>query len=284
MRCSAPLAEPAWRCAACGWAAEVREGIPILYGEVPDGEGFSKAAFQDLAGQEARHFWFRSRNRLIAWALGRHAPRPGTFLEVGCGTGFVLQGLAALFPSTRFTGAEFHVEGLPFAAKRVPGADFLQLDARRLPFEAEFDVIGLFDVLEHIPEDDQVLVAVAAAVKPGGTVMVTVPQHPWLWSVVDEKASHVRRYTRAMLLDRLAGAGLRPVLATSFVSLLLPLLVQVRRRRDREAFEPLAEFEIAPWKNTLLALVMALERLLIKAGVRWPWGASLLVVARRPGP
>jgi len=282
--CRSPLEGAGWRCADCGWTAPEEAGIPILSGYAPEGEGFSKAYFQDLALLEAGHFWFRSRNRLIGWAYRKFARAQGSFLELGCGTGFVLNALAGLAPATRFTGTEYHVEGLPFARERVPGAAFLQLDARRMPYEAEFDGIGLFDVLEHILEDDQVLAAVSLACKPGARIFITVPQHPWLWSVVDEKACHVRRYTRADLLERLNKAGLRPLLATSFVTLLLPLVILSRRRRNlaREAFDPFAEFNLAPWKNRVLEGILSLERLLIRAGIHWPAGSSLLVVAEKP--
>ena len=65
------------------------------------------------------------------------------------------------------------------------------MDARRIPFEDEFDVIGAFDVLEHIKEDEQVLVQMHRAVKSGGGIMLTVPQHMFLWSEQDVQAHHV---------------------------------------------------------------------------------------------
>ena len=72
------------------------------------------------------------------------------------------------------------------AVSRVPDVQLYQLDGRRLPFEEEFDVVGAFDVLEHVDDDGLVLAQMHQATKPGGGIIVSVPQHPWLWSAVDE--------------------------------------------------------------------------------------------------
>ena len=104
----------------------------------------------------------------------------------------------------------------------MPDAELLEVDARRLPFEAEFDVVGAFDVLEHIEEDERALIEMHAALRPGGGLVVTVPQHPALWSAVDEYSRHVRRYRRSELLTKLRDSGFEVIHWTSFVSLLLP--------------------------------------------------------------
>ena len=78
----------------------------------------------------------------------------------------------------------------------------MQLDARELPYEAAFDAVGAFDVIEHITEDERVLASMHRALKPGGVLIVTVPQHKWLWSWTDEQARHKRRYGRRELSTR----------------------------------------------------------------------------------
>jgi SAM-dependent methyltransferase len=154
----------------------------------------------------------------------------------------------------------------------------MQMDARHIPFRGAFDVVGAFDVIEHIEEDEQVLRQMHAACRPGGGVMITVPQHAWLWSRRDEIAQHRRRYSRRELLAKLAAAGFQRPWATSFVLLLLPLMALSRRRRNVSS----AELEVGPAANAALGSLMALERGLIRAGLRLPAGGSLLVIAHKP--
>lgn len=246
-------------------------------------EGFDTRSFDLLPQAEAGSFWFRSRNRLITWAVRRYFHEAQSFLEVGCGTGFVLQGLHEALPDLQLAGAELYAEGLQVARQRVPDARLLQLDARHLPFEAEFDVVGSFDVLEHIEEDEVALASIFRAVKPGGGVLITVPQHPRMWSAADEFGKHVRRYTRADLVAKLGRAGFRVQRITSFVSLLLPLMAVSRLTHPRldESYDPLAELQRSRPVDMCLALVMRVELSLIRAGVPLPLGGSLLVVARR---
>ena len=82
------------------------------------------------------------------------------------------------------------------------------MDARNIPFESEFDVIGAFDVLEHINEDTEVLAQIYTALKAEGLMLISVPQHPWLWSSLDEYACHVRRYTALDIQQKIEAAGI----------------------------------------------------------------------------
>jgi SAM-dependent methyltransferase len=188
--------------------------------------------------------------------------------------------LAALSQAglNRVVGSEAHAEGLAFAARRAPGAELMQMDARRIPFREAFDVVAAFDVIEHVEEDEQVLREMFAACRSGGGIMLTVPQHPWLWSERDEFARHVRRYSRAELLRKVAAAGFKRAWSTSFVSLLLPLMAASRRRKR---FSPSGELEVGRAANRLFGAVMAFERKLIAAGVSLPAGGSLLVAAHK---
>jgi SAM-dependent methyltransferase len=193
-----------------------------------------------------------------------------------------LAGIQRSFPQLRVSGAELFPAGLAVAAGRVPEADLIQMDARRIPFREEFDVVGAFDVLEHVHEDEQALAEIHAAIRPGGGVLITVPQHPRLWSVVDEYSQHVRRYRRRDLLAKVRGAGFDIMRCTSFVSLLLPVLVASRMRfRKQKAFDPLSEYRNPPFVDSALEWVLAAERGLIKVGLPLPAGGSLLAVGRR---
>jgi SAM-dependent methyltransferase len=217
--CAKVYSSQAQACPGCGFFPKKIDGFSCWAPEVAlEGNGFKAEYFDHLATIEKDNFWFRSRNSLIVWALKRYFPSFRSFLEVGCGTGFVLQGIAKAFPEAETIGSEIFVQGLKFAAGRVPTGQFLQMDGRRIPYQNEFDLIGAFDVLEHILEDDVVLAGMYRALKPGGGLVVTVPQHPWLWSATDQYACHVRRYSAADLHVKLGNAGFEIVLSTSFVT------------------------------------------------------------------
>jgi len=285
LRCGAGFTGDNWQCPQCGFEPQVLGGFPAFAPELAHAkEGYDPAHFSALAGLESRNFWFRARNRLIVWALGRYFPGARRFLEVGCGTGFVLSGIAAAFPALEIAGSEVAAEGLDFAARRVPAARLIQMDARRIPFRGEFDVAGAFDVIEHIEDDRAVLRALREALVPGGGLLLTVPQHPYLWSEYDVHARHVRRYRATDLRAKLVEAGFEIVKMTSFVTLLLPLMTVSRlaQRKSRAGYDPLAELRIAPWLNWVLERALDFERLLIRAGIPFPAGGSLLVVAKRP--
>ena len=272
-------------CPACGFRIATVGGFAAYAPALAEGGGgFKPAYFERLAAMEAGNFWFRARNDIIVWALRRYAPGFSSMLEVGCGTGFVLAGNVAAFPRARFVASEIFSAGLLFAAQRVPMAELFQMDARAIPYEGEFDVVGAFDVVEHIAEDAQVLRQMHQALSPGGILVLTVPQHQWLWSAADEYAMHQRRYDAQGLHALVRDAGFELIRSTSFVSLLLPAMWLSRllgRSRTVADFDAEAELRLPRWLNAAFAACLRLELAAMKLGLSWPWGGSRLVVARK---
>jgi ubiquinone/menaquinone biosynthesis C-methylase UbiE len=247
--------------------------------------GFRSHYFEELAKLEAGNFWFRARNNLILWALHKYSPNSSSFLEIGCGTGFVISAISKQFPKIKLTGSDYLEEGLVFARLRVPNAEFTQMDARHIPYESEQDTIGAFDVLEHIEEDETVLQQLCKALKPGGILFVTVPQHPWLWSVADEYACHVRRYHANDLHQKICNAGFEIIHSTSFVSTLLPIMFLSRllqRNKTTNGLVNVPGLHINPYVNKFFEWILIFELTLIRIGIVLPVGSSRLFVARKP--
>ena len=282
--CDAPL-ETELRCAACGKEVHTVEGITCFAPELMDGaSGFRSDYFAELFRLESGNFWFIARNKLILQVLSRYCEGFRSYLEIGCGTGYVLSAISEEFPHARMVGSELFIAGLQFASRRIPSAALVQLDARHMPYEAEYDVVGAFDVIEHIEEDVIVMEQVHRSLKPGGHFLVTVPQHQWLWSPVDEYAQHVRRYSKKELHDKMEQVGFEIVMSTSFVSSLLPMMWLSRlsiSRSHPDDFDPLAEFNISRLLNGLLASLLKTEVALIGMGLRFSIGGSRLVLARK---
>ena len=279
LACAARFESGGWRCPECGHAPASNGFVRFMSEDLL--AGMPEESFDQLPAQEEGSFWFRSRNQLIDWALREYFPDARSFFELGCGTGVVLQALHARRPALALAGGEPFAAGLEVARSRVPDIPLYQLDGRQLPFDEEFDVAGAFDVLEHIEEDEAVLRQLRQAIRPGGGLLVSVPQHPWLWSPIDEYSHHHRRYTSAELVRRVDAAGFRVLRKTSFVSLLLPAVALSRwRGRGREC-DPAREFRLPGLVQRAFGAAMTAERRLIGAGVSFPAGSSLLVIARR---
>ena len=283
LSCTQTFTASTWNCPYCDYKPEIRIGFPTFAPELASDEGFKDSHFHELVALESRNFWFRARNRLILWALKCYFPIAESMLEIGCGTGFVLSGVATSKAKLVLSGSEISNAGLAYASSRVSNADFFQMDARAIPFVDEFDVIGAFDVLEHINEDEVVLSQMYRAVRPGGGILLTVPQHDFLWSYTDEHACHVRRYSAKDLVAKVSAAGFSVVRMTSFVSLLLPLMMASRSLKPMadDKYDSMSELRIDGFINYLFEKVMTVERSAIRAGLNFPAGGSLLLVARK---
>lgn len=272
-------------CVACGYRAGSIDGF-VAYAPAlaQDSAGYDAAHFPRLAALEAGNFWFRARNRLLLRLLARHAAEDCDYLEIGCGTGFVLAAVAARFPRWRISGSEVLADGLAFASRRVPRARLFQMDARTMPFRAAFDVIGAYDVLEHIDDDARVLQEMHTALRPRGVAVLSVPQHRWLWSAQDDAAHHARRYARGELERKLLEAGFDVLWSSSFTTLLLPPMALSRLRPRRSAHDAYAELSLPRMIDASFDLVMRIEGALLAMGLRLPVGGSRVVVARKGIP
>ena len=276
-------------CPVCGNSPETLYGYLSFAPELSTcNEGFNTECFASLAELEIGNFWFESRNQLLIWALDRYFSNTDTFFEIGCGTGYVLSGIQRTFLGKRLFGSDIYSQGLIYAEQRLPNVAFYQMDARKIPFESEFDVIGAFDVIEHIEEDEIVLSQMHKALKSKGGVMLTVPQHQGLWSNSDIIACHKRRYSKKSLKKKVEKAGFRILRLTSFISFLLPLMTLSRLRfkwqlgtmMQQDSGCELRQPRLINW---LLTKICSLERRLIINGAEFPAGGSLLCVALKDG-
>ena len=273
-----------WRCPACGAAPETRGGWPAFAPALAEAnDGYDPERFEEILDFDAPHFLREARNALFTWALGRYFPSARRYLEIGAGIGVVLAAMREAHPALEVWGTEIYESGLRQIDAHVDGVSLFQADAQALPFHEEFDAIGAFDTLEHIDDDVAVLRELCRALRPGGGLLVSVPQHPWLWSARDEAVAHKRRYTRTDLLEKLEVAGFEPLRVTSFVSLPFPAMwwAAVRNRELRDDYDPFAEFKVGAVPHALMSAVLGIERGLLRAGVSFPFGGTLFVAARR---
>ena len=254
--------------------------------------GYDPAFFAKLDGVEDRHFWFRARKRAVGTILRQIAAEfpPGyNVLELGCGNGGMLRLLQQCCPGGHVFGMDLFREALVHAKYRS-NRPLVQGDVLRPPFSAALHLVGMFDVLEHIQDDEQVLRSVRTMLVPGGALCITVPAHMSLWSYFDRAARHARRYMFEELFDKLKTAGFKVEYQTEFMSWIYPL-VWLGRRINRQfshgngtagmAELTEADFTIVPGVNGFLDRALAGEANLIQNRRRISLGVSLLAVARR---
>ncbi len=244
-------------------------------------------AFEQFESLEERHWWFRGR-RAVYLELLRGAlqgVRPARVLDLGAGVGGFLEELGRLGDQVHYT--ELVPEALRCCAKRGAGAGVLA-DGTALPFaEMSFDVVCLFDVLEHIEDHEAVLNEVARVLNPQGIAIVSVPAHPWLWSENDRISEHVRRYTRRELREVVDDAQLVLERCTYTNAALFPAIAGFVL-----AAETARRLHLTPGHATNLSVPMprSLDQLFYRVFVaelavsrKWdlPFGHSLCAVVRR---
>jgi SAM-dependent methyltransferase len=237
--------------------------------------------YRRLGELEDRHWWFAARRRIIGGILEDIcAGRPGLeILEAGCGTG---GNLAMLESFGHLRAFEPDAEARLAAARK----SHIPIDGGTLPDglpygRDRFDVVCVFDVIEHVEKDRESLAALARTLRPGGRLVMTVPAFPWLWSRHDEAHHHFRRYTKESLNSALRAAGLAPVKISYFNTLLFPAIAALRLLGKFLGRDRGSDDRMPPrWLNGLLDRVFGLERPLLRR-FSLPAGVSLLAVAER---
>lgn len=236
-------------------------------------------AYRGLRELQERHWWFQGRREIISALLEQilpATPEPPAILEAGCGYG---GNLALLAQFGAVCGFELDASARDYAATMIDApVEFGVLPEQPGFADRRFDLIVMFDVLEHIEDDIAALLRLRAMLKPGGLIFVTVPALPWLWSKHDEIHHHKRRYSRRSLEQTLRAARLVPEKVGFFNSLLLPLAIGQRLVGKLSGREGRVD-EMPPQAlNAVLSAIFGLERKVV-GKVAMPVGLSLFAVA-----
>ncbi len=235
------------------------------------------AAYREMAELQDRHWWYLGRRRVVAAVLASlELPRETEVLEVGAGTG---GNLPLLQSFGRVSAIEMNEYARAWASQRAERPVLAGRLPDQLPVaDASFDLICLFDVLEHVADDVAALAALRRKLKPAGRILLTVPALPWLWSAHDVFLHHHRRYGARSLREAAANAGLRLRRLSGFNTILLPLAV-LARLWDRLRGRTQASGTALPpaWINRILGATLAAEAHWLRHA-DLPFGLSWLAV------
>jgi SAM-dependent methyltransferase len=241
-------------------------------------------AYIQMAATEQAHWWFRGRRQILGAVIGRlQLPHAARILELGSGTGGNFQMLQQF---GRLTAVEMNALARALSLRNAWGmvevkAGFLP---DGLPELGKFDLICLFDVLEHVDQDEATLRRVRSLLAPGGRAVITVPAFAKLWGPHDNQMHHKRRYERAELAAKLRRAGLTEIELSYSNMFLFPAALIMRgadalARRLWGRHKSSGTATLPYLLNQAFAAIFGAERFLI-GRVNLPVGLSLLAVAR----
>jgi len=237
-----------------------------------------RIVYQQMAELDERHWWYRARRKVLAELIRREArpPANAAILEIGCGTG---HNLAMLGQFGHVEGLELDDESRALSEQRL-GRTVMSAPLPELAGvpERHYDLIGAFDVIEHIEDDAAALAAIAARLKSGGKFVMTVPAHQWMWSAHDVVNHHKRRYSKRGLQGLIEDSPLQLLKIGYFNSLLFPLAV-AQRAASKLRGSADGNVRLPPKPiNRAFNSVFAAERYLV-GRLPLPSGLSLFAVA-----
>lgn len=238
---------------------------------------------------EESHWWYAGLRDLLTRLVKspQFGVRPGgAVLDVGCGAGANLRLLDRLLKPQYLGGFDLNEHCLAAARRKCPQADLYRADLRRPEFHRdEYDLITCCDVLcaAGLDRCDDGLAQLSERLSPRGRIVLHLPAYRWLYGEHDVAVGNIERYREDDVLTALARAGLAPQFTTYRLCLAFPAVCATRLWRRRAA-----NSNVSPPQSDLARShrfgrwwlgLAALENALLSRGRRWPFGASLVVVA-----
>ena len=230
-----------------------------------------RKAFELLSGME-KSWWYRGRAAAVRAALAHcGANRATDVLDFGAGYGGMHDELLKLGKNIYAFEPDAEAQK---AAKKRGYAQVFSSESEALG--RSYDLIGLFDVVEHIEHDYEFLTKAHGALREGGRLAITVPAFQFLWSVHDINHHHFRRYTRVSMREVLHKAGFAVEYA-SYWNMALFIPAAMVRLLGQSGDSALA---MPHWLDAIFFAIIKIESLLIRF-VPLPFGISLVVIARK---
>ena len=204
------------------------------------------------------HFWIRRRFQVMKLMADSVIRNSKNAAEIGCGHGLLQREIEDYY-ATSVVGFELNGIALQENVSRTSPIFCYNIHQCNPDFRARFDLLFLFDVLEHIEDESGFLRSVRFHLAEHGKLVVNVPAHQWLYSDYDRAAGHVRRYSMNQLVEIVERNGLNVRAVTYWGLPLVPLLLvrkgmTLRPGDGKAGFDPGGSF-----MNRLLSSVARCE-------------------------
>ena len=242
-----------------------------------------KEFYLQYASVEDKHWWFVARRQIIETVIKKlRLPRNAQILEAGCGTGGNLKMLSR---HGRVSAMELDKIACELANQRQIASVKQGSLPLNIPFNSQYDLILILDVIEHLDDDLSALKALYYKLKPGAYLLITVPAYQFLWSEHDDINHHKRRYRLKGLKQIVSKAGYEVCQGSYFNTILFPLIVIVRslgKLLPKKNNNQISSDLVLPSKpvNQLFRWLFATEGYFINKFSQ-PFGVSILLLARR---
>jgi len=238
-----------------------------------------RAVYDEIRLAEQSHWWFVGRRRIIRALLdAKRCCSQGKILEIGCGTGGNLELLARY---GEVLAVEPDAEARAVAAERSIGRVSDGSLPASLPSIKDVSLACLFDVLEHVEDDQAALKAVATTLKSDGVLLITVPAYQWLFGSHDQAHHHKRRYVLRELKTLVQRQGFSITVASYFNSFLFVPIALIRVLNKLVGKESRSDAVMPPpLLNAMLAVMFSLERIIVP-WIPLPFGLSIVIMATK---
>ena len=236
-------------------------------------------AYLDMAEIEVNHWWFSARREILASVIkDLGLPPHAKILEAGAGTGGNLPMLSRF---GQVDAMEMDVGASEYAEKTTGFHVKVGSLPADVPFSGKYDLICMFDVLEHVEDAAGALARLAGMLVPSGRIIISVPAYMWLWSDHDVVLHHFRRYSRPRLRSELAAAGFHIQKLSYFNAALFPAAAAARVIGKLMKRQPVGMRLPPPPINAALKRVFKAEASILRHA-NLPFGLSVLAVASTP--
>jgi SAM-dependent methyltransferase len=235
-------------------------------------------AFEVIKNHQSDHWWFSGRARIVESVLmSRFKEKAGSILDVGAGFGGMIPMLKkrgeveALEPYEEASG---YLKDLGVKVHVQDIESFFQSNQKK------YDIITLFDVLEHIKDDFNIFKRIFECLNPGGYLVFTVPAVQKLWGLHDEIHEHYRRYSKKRI-RQITGSLFKIEKLSYYNFFLFPFAFLQRKFGGKIKKGEMDVHETPGFLNKILYYIFISEILFLKPGIPFPIGVSLMGILKK---